>query len=54
MAHCDHALSLEEENPMQARCHVYRGVGLALLEDECRLKQQRQEYQRKALQAFKK
>ena len=53
LAHCEQALSLEE-NPMVARCHVYRGVGLAFLEAECRIKQQRQQYQRQALHAFKK
>ena len=51
MQHCQRALEIEE-NPMVSRSYMYLGIGHSLLADEAKLRQDRQELQRKALKAF--
>ena len=46
--------SCGEEHPMSARVYVALGVGYSLKAMEMKLKADRQDYHRKALQAFQK
>jgi tetratricopeptide (TPR) repeat protein len=50
--YCQKAIDLSQGHQLQARCHLYIGIGYSLRSDEVRLQSQRQTYQKKAVEAF--